>query len=356
LAVTSGDYERAFDLAERSRATTAGVAPAVSLERLRQVLPVGVALIEYAALPERTVAWIVRREGVTATILPSDGKAVSAAAERLIAARTDRRSFDVAAADLYTRILAPLRPRLSSINTIVFVPEPTWTHFPFAALRDPTRKHFLFEDVDVANAPSASRLVAVIAAASRPRGPENVLVYSDPESGNAPRLAAAQREGDLVGRTFPGAAVISGNDATRENFLARARFATLIHFAGHARDDARNGDYSALVFSGDGRGDSGLLYAWEVRELDLTRTRLVVLSACGTDAISDAFLAAGAPATIATLWNIGDTHGRELMFELYGRLHDGDSPSHALRAAQLAVLHDPGSRPADWAGFELVGL
>jgi len=292
---------------------------------------------------------------VTATILPSDGKAVSAAAERLIAARTDRRSFDVAAADLYTRILAPLRPRLSSIGTIVFVAEPTWTHFPFAALLDPSRKRFLFEDVDVANAPSASRLVAVIAAAARPRGPENVLVYSDPGNGDAPRLASAQREGDLVGRTFPGATVISGNDATRDNFLARARFATHIHFAGHARDDARNGDYSALVFS-DGRGDSGLLYAWEVRELDLSRTRLVVLSACGTDAISDAFLAAGAPATIATLWNIGDAHGRELMFELYGRLHDGASPSHALRAAQLAVLHDPGSRPADWAGFELVGL
>jgi len=355
MAVASGDNARAFDLAERSRATTAGVAPAVGLERLMQVLPVGVALVEYAALPERTVAWIVRREGVTATILPSDGKAVSAAAERLIAARTDRRSFDVAAADLYTRILAPLRPRLSSIGTIVFVAEPTWTHFPFAALLDPSRKRFLFEDVDVANAPSASRLVAVIAAAARPRGPENVLVYSDPGNGDAPRLASAQREGDLVGRTFPGATVISGNDATRDNFLARARFATHIHFAGHARDDARNGDYSALVFS-DGRGDSGLLYAWEVRELDLSRTRLVVLSACGTDAISDAFLAAGAPATIATLWNIGDAHGRELMFELYGRLHDGASPSHALRAAQLAVLHDPGSRPADWAGFELVGL
>jgi tetratricopeptide (TPR) repeat protein len=355
MAVASGDYARAFDLAERSRATTAGVAPAVTLERLRQVLPVGVALVEYAALPERTVAWIVRREGVTATILPSDGKAVSAAAERLIAARTDRRSFDVAAADLYTRILAPLRPQLSSISTIVFVSEPTWTRFPFAALLDPSRKRFLFEDVDVANAPSASRLVAVIAAAARPRGPENVLVYSDPGNGNAPRLAAAQREGDLVGRTFPGATVISGNDATRDNFLARARFATHIHFAGHARDDALNGDYSALVFS-DGRGDSGLLYAWEVRELDLSRTRLVVLSACGTDAISDAFLAAGAPATIATLWNIGDAHGRELMFELYGRLHDGASPSHALRAAQLAVMQDPGSRPADWAGFELVGL
>lgn len=356
LAVTSGDYAKAFDLTERSRATSAGVAPAMSIERLRQVLPEGVALVEYAALPGRSVAWIVRREGVTATILPSDGEAISASAERMIAQRTELRSFGVAAADLYARIIAPLRPRIASARVVVFVADPTWSRFPFAALFDPATGRFLCEDLDVATAPSASRFTHALLAAGRPRVPERVLVCADPDAGDAPRLIAARREGDLIGRTFAGAAVVSGNAATREDFVAKAPFATLIHFAGHARSDTRNDDYSALLFSGDGRSGSGALYAWEVRKLDLSHTRLVVLSACDTDAISDAFLAAGAPATIATLWDIGDGHSRALMSLMYRRLHDGDSPSHALRAAQLAVLHDPGSRPVDWAGFELVGL
>jgi hypothetical protein len=355
LAVTSGDYGRAFDLTERSRATTAGVAPALGIERLRQSLPAGVALVEYAALPGRSVAWIVRREGVTATILPSDGEAISAAAERMVAERSHPRSFGVAAVDVYSRIIAPLRPRLATARVVVFVADPTWSRFPFAALLDPVSGRYLFQDVDVATAPSASRLVAALAAAGRPRTPERVLVCADPDAEDAPRLIAARREGELIARTFPGASVISGNAATRNDFLAKAAMATLIHFAGHARNDARNGDFSSLLFSGDG-GAPGALYAWEVRNLDLSRTRLVVLAACGTDAISDAFLAAGAPATIATLWDIGDAHGHALMSKMYQRLHDGDSPSHALRAAQLAVLHDPGSRPADWAGFQLVGL
>ena len=312
--------------------------------------------VEYAALPGRSVAWIVRREGVTATILPSDGEAISASAERMIAQRTDSRSFGVAAADLYARIIAPLRPRIASARVVVFVADPTWSRFPFAALFDPATGHFLCEDIDVATAPSASRFTSALLAAGRPRVPERVLVCADPDAGDAPRLIAARREGDLIGRTFAGAAVISGNAATRDDFVARAPFATLIHFAGHARNDARNDDFSALLFSGDGRSGSGALYAWEVRKLHLSHTRLVVLSACGTDAISDAFLAAGAAATIATLWDVGDAHSGALMSRMYRRLHDGDSPSHALRAAQLAVLHAPGSRPVDWAGFELVGL
>jgi tetratricopeptide (TPR) repeat protein len=351
LAVTSGDDGRAFDLAERSRATTAGVAPAMSAERLREILPADVALVEYTALPRRTVAWIVRREGVTATILPSDGEAISAAAERMIAARTDRRWFDVAAGNVYTRIVAALRPRLQDVRTVAFVSDPSWPRIPFAALVDPSSGRHLFEDLEVVTDTSAAHFAAAVQWAARGGRSQRMLVCADPDADNAPRLLAARREGDLIGRTFSGASILSGNAATREEFVARAPYAAVIHFAGHTRGDPRNSDYSALLFSSD-----GTLYAWEIRKLKLPRTRLVVLAACDTGAISDAFLAAGAPAAIATLWNIGDAHGQTLMTKMYQRLHDGDSPSHALRAAQLAVLHDPGARPADWAGFELVGL
>jgi tetratricopeptide (TPR) repeat protein len=356
LAVTSGDYSRAFDLAERSRATTAGVAPAAGYEQLRKILPAGMALVEYAALPGRTLAWIVRREGVTATILPSKGEAISADADRMIAARGDQRPFDVAASDLYTRLITPLRARLSNASSLVFVSDPAWTRIPFAALRDPVTGHFLLADFDVASMPSAARLALAIASASRPRDAERVLVCADPDAADAPRLISARREGEMIATTFPGASVISGISATRNDFLSRAQSATLIHFAGHARNDTRDRAFSALIFSGDGQSGSGALYAWEIRKLNLSHARLVVLAACGTDAISDAFLAAGAPATIATLWDIGDDHGRTLMSKMYQRLHDGDPPSRALRTAQLAVMQDPGSRPADWAGYELVGL
>jgi CHAT domain-containing protein len=254
------------------------------------------------------------------------------------------------------RLITPLRARLSNVSSIVFVSDPVWTPIPFAALRNPVTGRFLLADFDVAMMPSAARLVTAIASASRPRGAERVLVCADPDAADAPRLISARREGEMIAARYPGASVISGVSATRDDFVSKAQSATLIHFAGHSRNDTRDHAFSALIFSGDGRSGSGALYAWEVRKLDLSRTRLVVLAACGTDAISEAFLAAGAPATIATLWDIGDDHGRTLMSKMYQRLHDGDSPSRALRTAQLAVMQDPGSRPADWAGYELVGL
>ncbi|HJW95673.1 MAG TPA: CHAT domain-containing protein [Thermoanaerobaculia bacterium] len=351
LAVASRDDVRAFDLAERSRATTAGVAPAMSVERLQQILPAGVALVEYTALPRKTVAWIVRREGVTATILPTDSKAISAATERMVAARTDRRSFDAAAAELYARIVARLRPRLRDVQTVAFVPDPSWTRVPFAALVDPASGHHLFEDMEVVTDASAAHFALALQKSGRASGSQHMLVCADPDADNAPRLLAARREGDLIGRTFSGASILSGSAATREEFVAKAPSATVIHFGGHAENDAHDADSSALLFSGEGK-----LYAWEIRKLKLARTRLVVLAACDSSAISDAFLAAGAPATIATIWAVGDVHSNALMTKLYQQLHDGDSPSHALRAAQLAVLHDPGARPVDWAGFELAGL
>jgi CHAT domain-containing protein len=365
FAISSGDMARGFDLEEHSRATTNGIAARVRLASVQRALPEDAALVEYAALPHRTVAWIVRRSGITAVLLPDAAARVPETAERMVAARNDPQRFDRASSELHAALIKPLWSTVRSARAIVFVPDPAWPRFPFAALRDAATGRYLLEDVETPMAPSASVVAsgrATDAAASRQR----VLVCADPDAPDGPRLVAARREADAISRAFPNAEVITGTAATRAGFVSAAPSATLIHFAGHAVNEPLNADYSALLFSGDGDSDSGTLYAWEIRKLDLRRTRLVVLAACATGtptagrsgmaSISDAFLAAGARSTVATLWDIGDASGHELMTRMYERLHDGDSPSHALRVAQLAALHAPGAVPADWAGYELVGF
>jgi len=283
-------------------------------------------------------------------------------AERMLAARGDAHAFDESAAALHAQLIAPLH--LGRATHIVFVPDPAWPRFPFGALSRAGGAPLL-EEVETSTASSASRLAVALSAAPRGNVMQRVLVCADPRVSGAPRLGAARAEALAIRQDVPAAEVIVGRNATRDEFLSRAPAATLIHFGGHALHDERNADFSALLFS-DNSTSSGALYAWEIRKLDLKRTRLVVLAACGTaaasharagtESISDAFLAAGAPAVIATLWDIGDAPGRELMTALYRRLRDGDPPSHALRLAQIAARHAPGSVPADWAGFELVGL
>src|SRR5262249_13699988 len=125
---------------------------------------------------------------------------------------------------------------------------------------------------------------------------------------------------------------------------------------------------SRLVLA-PGEQDDGLLYAREIYRQRLTRTRLVVLSACssahgpisrseGVLSLTRSFLAAGVPAVIGTLWTITDRGRADFSFELHRRLQRGTASSRALREVQLAFLTS-GDRelrsPATWAAFQHVG-
>src|SRR5262249_30786019 len=98
----------------------------------------------------------------------------------------------------------------------------------------------------------------------------------------------------------------------------------------------------------------GILTAEEVQSLDLRGTELVVLSACETGlgrgyygqgvlGLQRAFHVAGARAVVASLWKVDDAATSVLMERVYTNLWVKKMPRlEALRAAQLAVLNDPG--------------
>ena len=89
--------------------------------------------------------------------------------------------------------------------------------------------------------------------------------------------------------------------------------------------------------------DDGILTAFEVAELDLAETDLVVLSACetgtgklrpfdGLAGLSRAAMGAGARAVLSTLWQVHDDAARSLMESFYRHWLEGK----ATRAGALA--------------------
>jgi CHAT domain-containing protein len=91
----------------------------------------------------------------------------------------------------------------------------------------------------------------------------------------------------------------------------------------------------------------------------------VVLSACETGvgeptrgdevvSLARAFLYAGTPSVVATLWRVDDAATGELMVAFYTRLASGEDKAESLRGAQLAVMEEHES-PYFWAPFVLVG-
>ncbi len=196
-------------------------------------------------------------------------------------------------------------------------------------------------------------------------GPLKPLVLGDPVTHLA-RLPAARGEAEAVARLL-GVEPLLGEQATEAALFAAAPRTSLLHIAAHGTYVPESPLFSAIQLAEGGDHD-GSLHVHEVWDrLDLKNVRLVVLSACDTAAgeptrgdeivgLTQAFLVAGAPAVIATLWPVDDEASARLMTAFYRLFQQGETAAAALRAAQRSMMADPATAaPYYWAGYTLVG-
>ena len=114
----------------------------------------------------------------------------------------------------------------------------------------------------------------------------------------------------------------------------------------------------------EGRED-GILTAYEISQMNLSNTELVVLSACetglgdiqgneGVYGLQRAFKIAGAKYLIMSLWQVPDKQTSLLMTSFYKKWLENKMPiPDAFHAAQKE-MRDIGLDPYQWAGFVLV--
>jgi CHAT domain-containing protein len=112
--------------------------------------------------------------------------------------------------------------------------------------------------------------------------------------------------------------------------------------------------------------DDEVLTARKIFVLKLN-TELVTLSACETGinegnpgdeliGLTRAFLYAGTPSVIVSLWSVNAISTQELMIEFYKNLKNGEDKATALQQAQIKIMEKEGySNPYYWAPFVLVG-
>ncbi len=361
-------------------------------------------LLEFHLGAERSILWAATRSIRRLVLLPSR-ETIERAASRVDRLLPESRfeTREVAArqavAGLSRMILAPVADLLGS-RRLVVVASGGLGRVPFSALPHPRDQALdpapLLVDHEVVQLPSVAVLMA-LRRMERHRSPaphllalvaDPVFSAGDPRLGRSGLNEEKPRGAGVLGRLRyaggeanaiqalapPGSAfVATGLDASRalveSGSLADFR---ILHFATHGLYSEDFPELSALAlsaFDGAGRPVDGLLRAYQVVGLDL-RADLVVLSACktalgGGDAaggagqrgLTEAFLRAGAPRVLVSLWDVDDRATGELMRRFYRGLLGGRlTPAQALRRAQLSLRRERRWRaPFYWAGFVLEG-
>lgn len=378
LSMELGETERAWALSERSRGralldTLRGrvdgggridaAVGAVGLAELQAALLPGELLVQYHALEDRLVAWVVAPGMLRGEVLPIARRDLEAIVDEF------RRSIFRRAGDtrtlaraLHARIVEPLGLPSGS-ERLVVVPHGALHYLPFQALVG-TEGRYLIEERGIVIAPSAS---VALQLARRGAGAAGALVaFGNPANQAREGLPGAEREVERISDLFPERRVYFREQASKERFRESAGAGRILHVAAHAEVDAVDPLHSRILLAG-AADDPGFLEAREVYEVDLGGVSLVTLSACesglGRIARGDeilgftrAFLTAGAGGLVASLWPVADDSTEFLMTRFYAAFVRGTAAVEAMREAQVATLRQAGfAHPFFWAPFNLIG-
>lgn len=373
LLLANGDEEGAYTVVERARARTLieslGVATdpgSASLSATMRALPPDGVIIEYALLPDAVVAFCVTPKVLTVYRLearPAEIRHSIAELRAAIERRSEIADMLRVSQKLYDDLLRPLEPSTAGAEVLYIAPDRFLNATPFAALYDSHARKYLIEEHPLVLTPSGTFVLRRTRLRRRTRP---ALIIADPTNAAGGRRLYVSRREAIELASFYDATPLVGPDATIDRFLKESPKSALIQYVGHAHSDDATGGFLPLapVHGNDGRLDAGV-----ISRLPLRRTDLVVLSACATmrgdvsriegmPSLSRAFLTAGAPAVIGTLWEVDERPTAELLHRLHQHLHDNMPASRALRETQLEMLND-GNRelqhPAAWAAAEFLG-
>lgn len=350
-------------LSNAEYASLVSVSP-LELAEVQRLLEPDTTLLSYFVTADATTAFVVTRDAFRTVELKVSEKELRAAIEELRAFAGIGGGPSPALARLSAWLVEPLLPHLAT-PLLGIVPHGVLHLLPFAALRGKEAGHWLGEDYTLFHLPTASVLPLIQQKRKAARG--ELLALAQGRAAGLPPLRYAEKEAQSVAELF-GTAALLGGAATETALRARAANAGILHIAAHGQLNAVTPLFSRLVLSPDDDLDTARDGSLEVREiygLDLKKTSLVVLSACQTQlgaqsrgddvvGLSRAFIYAGSPAVLASLWSVDDVATAKLMTAFYRKLKDGLGGAAALRAAQAETRREHPD-PYHWASFVLTG-
>jgi len=329
------------------------------LSEIQKLLDADTTLVEYFVTGTRTLAFIITRNRLEAVALNVPQKDLE---DKIRVFRRHSLSTVKNLQELHKDLIAPLKNHLTT-RTIGIVPHGQLHYLPFAALTE-DGKRYLIDDHPLFTLPNAS----VLRFLSQKRKPKTgtVLALANPKAPVSSHVESLDEQVEKIAGMYSTKPLI-GKDATESALRSKAGQAEILHIAAHGEYKEDTPLFSTIYLRQDTAND-GRLEVHEIYGLDLRKvTNLVVLSACELQegksgagdevmAMNRAFMFAGTPSVIASLWGVGEKATTDLMVRFYTHLKKGMGKAEALQQAQIEVRQSPKYRhPDDWAAFVLTG-
>ena len=384
-------YERFIDEvklkdSELASLITVEIAP---VDKIQSLLEPSLTLLEYFMTSDSTYVWLVTRDSIKVHEFPFGKKKVQLMVNRLfLSSLSDRmrgikptiilasskspstqsnvqnkgeEKFQVVSEELYRLLIKPLEKDIHA-SKLIIVPHGVMHKIPFAALTD--GKSYLVEKYSHTVVPS----LTVVDYMLKKRNPNRnkFLAFANPATDYAV-LQFAEKEVQEISKLYTSKEIYLKSNATEAMTKNRSNYADIVHFACHGEFNDMQPMQSGLVLSKDTEND-GYLQVHEIFGLNLKNSNLVILSACDTAlskiysgddlvGLSRAFIYAGTPTLLATLWSVDDRSTYILMKDFYEYWHNkGLDKIEALRRAQNSLKSIPDySHPFYWAPFIIIG-
>src|SRR5262249_45023965 len=260
--------------------------------------------------------------------------------------------LNVLSQELYKVLIQPALPHIRG-KELIIVPHDVLHYLPFQALLAPDGQ-YLIEKYPI-NYLSSASLMQFTQEKRKAKGElssllaqgGNILTFGNPDLGDPNKsLAFAGIEAKEIKNLYPQSTIYLETEASEEKAKALSSQNDIIHFASHAELSEDDPLTSAILLAKSDKED-GRLEVREIFGMDL-KASLVVLNACETGlgklssgdelvGLTRAFIYAGTPSVVASLWNVEDSSTAQLMASFYKNLKTM-SKVEALRQAQLGLI------------------
>jgi len=338
----------------------------------REVLRPGEVFLDFLVGHNRSLLVAIDSERVRVVVLPAERELrgrIDLLRDLILTSAPDAEGIEAvtAGADALRTLLLGAAVDVIDGATHLFVsPDGVLYLLPWPLLLDQTTAERSWELL-----PSAAILTrqrSLLPGENRDEAPEILAVTGRDTSAAARTLAGARWEVDLLHERYRNVTrSLPQQEAPPESLAAAWSAFDILHFAAHssANDQAPWNSTLYLTAAPENGGWVGI----SARAIATARipARLVFLASCqsvagrvpageGLQGLTGAFLSAGVPAVVATLWPVDDGAAARFVDHFYTRLASGASGSDALAFARGQLAGRPETaHPRYWAAFVLVG-